>query len=139
MCLDVLGFFYCSWFLVSCYCIQENVRCSVNLSEFIKNCFVSCVLILLTCGLFLRMSYVDLRIMYILMLWDEMFCEYQSKPSYPVSHLRSLCWFFFLVWYTYPLMTVGCSNPLPWLYWSQPPLKVHHFLNIFGCSYIGYI
>ena len=48
---------------------------------------------------------------------------------------QSSCWCF--VWKVYPLWTVGCYNPLQWLYCCPHLSKVlQDFLYICSCSYI---
>ena len=71
-----LRFFPWGWFLVSSHC---DLRRCLMWFQFSWNCWgLFCIL---PCGLSLKKIHVHLKIMYILLLWGEMLCKYQSIKS----------------------------------------------------------
>ena len=71
-----LRFFPWGWFLVSSHC---DLRRCLMWFQFSWNCWgLFCIL---PCGLSLKKIHVHLKIMFILLLWGEMLCKYQSIKS----------------------------------------------------------
>ena len=92
------------------------------------------------------------------LLWSEkmldmistflnLFCKYQLSPFYLECHSMSQypCWSF--LWKIYPLLTMGCYNPLLWVcccwFLSRSSLRFSLYIrcSYFGCiyGYKGYI